>query len=224
MVFIAPGFVVGLTIERNYLGRSGEFVVNRLLRIYPAFWTVLGLTVPTIVSHGGITLKGADIATVSLSTSGPTEVLRALPIVTGYPGSIWRPIAVTWSLQVELSFYIVVRRAMPVMGPMQRSGLAVHAVSASTTDRRFEDPISTFPIWCSALRSAAAVFVAIHQAIWPPIAAALLPSLFGFSHISVTGGPHLRLVTPFPTFASRLTLSDGDDVEALMVLMRAISE
>jgi len=44
MFFITSGFLIGLAIERNYIGRTGEFILNRFLRIYPSFWVILGLT------------------------------------------------------------------------------------------------------------------------------------------------------------------------------------
>jgi peptidoglycan/LPS O-acetylase OafA/YrhL len=49
----------------------------------------------------------------------------------------------------------------------------------------------------------------------------LFLTLFGFSHVIVTGGPHLRLFAPFSSFASRLTLEDGLNVHTLGALIGA---
>lgn len=236
MFFITSGFLIGLAIERNYLGRTGEFILNRFLRIYPTFWLVLGLTALTILMHGGTTLKGADIAAVSLSGWGPLEVLRALPIVTGYPGSIWGPMAVAWSLQVELSFYIVVALLYWALNALyapdatvQRGrgvrracwlALGVYVVSASTVDLRFENPIAYIPDFVLGLAISRHVLGRDSlQAIWPLVAVALFLSSLGFAHIMVTGDPHLRFFAPFSSFASRLTVRHVYGLPTLMALI-----
>jgi peptidoglycan/LPS O-acetylase OafA/YrhL len=238
MFFITSGFLIGLAMERNYLGRTGEFILNRFLRIYPSFWVVLGLTALTIVAHGGMAVKGADIAAVSLKGWGPLEVLRALSIVTGYPGSIWGPIAVAWSLQVELSFYLAVALLYWALNArygeaatMKRSrgvlsvcygALIVYVGCSSTIDLRFENPIAYIPDFVLGLAISRSILGRdTAWAIWPLIGAALFLTLFGFSHVIVTGGPHLRLFAPFSSFASRLTLDDGYNVQTLGAMIGA---
>jgi len=236
MFFITSGFLIGLAIERNYIGRTGEFILNRFLRIYPSFWVVLGLTVLTIALHGGTTVKGADIAAVSVRDWGPMEALRALPIVTGYPATIWQPMKVAWSLQVELSFYIAVallywalnahygRNATAQRGRGVLLGcyvaLGIYVACASTIDLRFENPIAYIPDFVVGLAISRSVLNRDSAWVtWPLIGAAVFLSLLGFSHIVVTGGPHLRLFAPFSSFASRLSLDDGFNVQTLATLI-----
>jgi peptidoglycan/LPS O-acetylase OafA/YrhL len=234
--FITSGFLIGLAIERNYVGRTGEFILNRFLRIYPTFWVVLGLTALTIAFHGGPTVKGADIAAVSLSDWGAIEVLRALPIVTGYPKSIWTPMAVAWSLQVELSFYITVallywalnaRYGRDATAKRRRgvllacyAALGVYTICSSIIDLRFENPIAYIPDFVLGVAISRSVLNRDSAStIWPLIGAALFLSLLGFSHIVVTGGDHLRLFAPFSSFASRFSLDDGFNVQTLVTLI-----
>jgi peptidoglycan/LPS O-acetylase OafA/YrhL len=235
--FITSGFLIGLAIERNYVGRTGEFILNRFLRIYPTFWAVLVLTGLTIALHGGPTVKGADIAAVSLKGWGPIEILRALPIVSGYPAyPIWKPMAVAWSLQVEVSFYIAVAllywalnacygydaTAMRGRGVLLAcySALGIYIISSSTIDLRFENPIAYIPDFVLGLAISRSVLNRDSaSAIWPLIGAALFLSLLGFSHIIVTGGTHLRLFAPFSSYASRLSLNDGFNVQTLATLI-----
>jgi peptidoglycan/LPS O-acetylase OafA/YrhL len=234
--FITSGFLIGLAIERNYVGRTGEFVLNRFLRIYPTFWVVLGLTALTIVLHGGPTVRGADIAAVSLLAWGPIEVLRALPIVTGYPASIWGPMNVAWSLQVELSFYIAVATLYWALNACYGrdatakrgrgvllaccAALGIYIISSSIIELRFENPIAYIPDFVLGLAISRSVLNRDSASIiWPLIGTALFLSLLGFSHIIVTGGPHLRLFAPFSSFASRLSLNDGFNVQTLATLI-----
>jgi peptidoglycan/LPS O-acetylase OafA/YrhL len=235
--FITSGFLIGVAIERNYVGRTGEFILNRFLRIYPTFWAVLVLTGLTIALHGGPTVKGADIAAVSLKDWGLIEALRALPIVSGYPAyPVWKPMAVAWSLQVEVSFYIAVAllywalnacygcdaTAMRGRGVLLAcyAALGVYIISASTIDLRFENPIAYIPDFVLGLAiSRSVVNRDSASAIWPLIGAALFLSLLGFSHIIVTGGTHLRLFAPFSSYASRFSLNDGFNVQTLATLI-----
>jgi len=144
LFFMLSGFVNTLTLARKR--RAGDFLVNRILRIYPSFWIVVGLNV--------VLFAVAPISLGSFSTGQTAANLTALPNLFGF--ETMEP--VTWTIQVELLFYGVVllmfvsgsldRPWRPIMGM-----LVLSAVARWASDTVYlQDPQSLTLAWLQFIR------------------------------------------------------------------------
>jgi peptidoglycan/LPS O-acetylase OafA/YrhL len=93
LFFVLSGFLVSGLIFGEYRRRGqvsiGRFLIRRGLKIYPAFWTVLCITVLAGV--------GSDAA------ARGRPLLGELLFLQNYIGGVWNH---TWSLAVEEHFYL----------------------------------------------------------------------------------------------------------------------
>lgn len=112
--FIISGFYIALLLDTDYMGRPLEFYINRVLRLYPAYFCVLAITVAyREVTAGDISaFFGTDVeakiwALVSNILFVGMDYLRFNAVSEfGYPAN-WRIIPQAWSLDVELMFYAI---------------------------------------------------------------------------------------------------------------------
>lgn len=95
LFFMLSGYVNAMTLFRKQ--QPGEFVVNRLIRIVPLFWLVTGLNLVVLLMspHAGV---------ITYSWGQFLANLTIVPNLLGY--QCLEP--VTWTLQVELLFYVVI--------------------------------------------------------------------------------------------------------------------
>jgi len=93
LFFMISGFVILLTaMKRDVV----QFVISRIVRLYPAFWA--GVTFTAIM----IVFFGDEIFTVSLP-----QYLSNLSMIDGYLGV--EPVdGVYWTLLVEIKFYVLI--------------------------------------------------------------------------------------------------------------------
>ena len=116
--FIVSGFLITLTIEVHYTRSVRRFLINRFLRIYPTLW------VSTIIAVLAILLMGTTYVTANFYIRGWTwaNILRCILIVpaTGQ-NETWGPIPVGWTLQVEVSFYLVMAALFLLIGRLSQN-------------------------------------------------------------------------------------------------------
>jgi peptidoglycan/LPS O-acetylase OafA/YrhL len=238
MFFVVSGFLIGWAIEGNYVNRIGGFLFNRFLRIYPAFWAVLGLTTVLIVLHGRGYIQGQPPDWMSVSIQGwdTAHFIQALILVDGYPGTVWNVMPVAWSLVVEMWFYLVIAALYwglniyygPRAAVMRGRGvviacwvaLAIYLSMASTIVMAFQNPIAYIPDFVLGVAVSRAVLGLDRP--WVDgtlIAVSLLLALFGFCHIDPALPAHLLLTTPISVFADKFTFHTGYNVLSLMILM-----
>jgi len=94
LFFMLSGFVNAMTLLRKK--NAGDFLVNRLLRIYPSFWVMIGLNL--------ILVMVSPIALGSLTAETAAANATAMPNLFGQ-----RTIEpVTWTIQVEMLFYGII--------------------------------------------------------------------------------------------------------------------
>ncbi|HMO16037.1 MAG TPA: acyltransferase [Pirellulaceae bacterium] len=93
LFFMLSGYVNAMTLLRRQ--QPGDFLVNRLLRIFPSFWLMLVLNV-FLVLVTPIAFSGMTLDAILFNAT-------ALPNAFGY--DTIEP--VTWTLQVELFFYLI---------------------------------------------------------------------------------------------------------------------
>jgi peptidoglycan/LPS O-acetylase OafA/YrhL len=102
--FIVSGFLITLTIEVHYAHSVRGYVVNRFLRIYPTFWASM------LVAVASLLLMGTTYFSANFYIRGWTwdNIIRCILIFPALGGNeTWGPIPVGWTLQVEVSFYLV---------------------------------------------------------------------------------------------------------------------
>lgn len=104
LFFVLSGYLIGgpfvrAAIDRRPRPSISAFARNRVLRIVPAYWSVLTLLLVVVVWLGG---------EVTIST-GEVVALYAFDVSTDNPLAWW--IAQAWTLAVEAKFYV----AMPIV-------------------------------------------------------------------------------------------------------------
>ncbi|MEQ1802939.1 MAG: acyltransferase [Gammaproteobacteria bacterium] len=104
--FFVSGFLISASWERNSDLRT--FAVNRILRIFPGLWAVLGFSLITLFAFYDRSLLAANWTTLVLWSIGQATILQDwIPDFTrgygvgGVNGSLW-------TIPVELSFYVAV--------------------------------------------------------------------------------------------------------------------
>ena len=93
LFFIISGFVIFLTLERAH--KPMDFVVSRVSRLYPAYWSAIILT-SAIVWSFGLPGEERDL-TITLINFSMIQGIFEIPDVDG----------VYWTLLYELIFYVI---------------------------------------------------------------------------------------------------------------------
>jgi peptidoglycan/LPS O-acetylase OafA/YrhL len=104
--------------------RPGPYLLNRGLRILPAYWVVLAVT--AVVLPAAVLRTGVGTLEVGRMTHDPGLLLRNSALVQNYsPESVLTGITPAWSLAIEAVFYLV----LPLLG-LLASGCARAAATA----------------------------------------------------------------------------------------------
>jgi len=91
--------------------RTGPYLLNRGLRILPAYWVVLAVT--AIVLPAAVLRTGTGTLELGRMTQDPALLLRNATLTQNYsPDSMLTGITPAWSLAVEAVFYLV----LPLLG------------------------------------------------------------------------------------------------------------
>jgi peptidoglycan/LPS O-acetylase OafA/YrhL len=232
MFFIVSGFLIGLALEQNYTGRSFAFLVNRFLRIYPAFWAVLALGYAAVALHGVDELKGAEWMSVTIKGWTLRDFVGAMVEMS----KSYHLIPVIWSIAVEIHFYLVIaavywlldRYKGPNAAVLKQAFLMV-ACYGFLVICLFYTAGQDLPYGSTAPYIPDFVLgVAISQAIagskwpwkWSPlIAISLLLAIVSFAHIDPTVPIHMRLNTPFSAVADKFTFNGGYNALTLLIMI-----
>ena len=91
LFFVISGFVIFMTLNRSANIRA--FAVSRFARLYPVFWTAVGIAVAARALDGKLRMSSGDI----LANLTMVPELFGAPFVDG----------VYWTLFYELIFYIL---------------------------------------------------------------------------------------------------------------------
>jgi peptidoglycan/LPS O-acetylase OafA/YrhL len=108
MFFVLSGYLISNALETFYAGRVRDFVTNRCLRLYPAYWVVFAVTVAICELYEG-PMSGFGSSAVLTLQGAPLSDLVTAPFT-------FNVIAMTWSLRCELYFYIAIALAYMVAG------------------------------------------------------------------------------------------------------------
>ncbi len=99
--FFLSGFLVSQLLDTTYHQRPGAFVMNRFLRIFPPYWAalLLGLALASLLPEITATVHP------KLFTPTPRELARNV-FLWGMRTLKSRPVAVAWSLELEVRWYL----------------------------------------------------------------------------------------------------------------------
>jgi peptidoglycan/LPS O-acetylase OafA/YrhL len=108
--FVLSGFVIAEALESFYRTDSGRFLANRLLRMMPAYWIAVAVTLALWLA-----IDHPDLARVT-----PANLLGNLVLFgTDLQISSFLVISIVWSLIIEMEFYIC---AALIYGLIKRTG------------------------------------------------------------------------------------------------------
>lgn len=101
--FYISGFLITKLLNTTYFNRPKEFLINRALRIYPAYWTsvLIGLVLISLIPNELISTN--EIIRLPINIDSIIDNL----IVFGLQGNISRIVPPAWSLDIELHWYII---------------------------------------------------------------------------------------------------------------------
>ena len=122
--FCLSGYVIAEATDRFYRGRPQQFLMNRLLRLFPPFWWALGVSVVVhVLCYEAVrdTLAGTGRSAIPPTAfewqNILTNVTGIVPAVglqhwLGYETRTYWFVQFTWAVAVELAFYVVVYGVM----------------------------------------------------------------------------------------------------------------
>jgi peptidoglycan/LPS O-acetylase OafA/YrhL len=144
--FVVSGYLITVALEAHYSENVWRFLINRFLRIYPALWISLGVAVLIILS-----MHTTYVApNFFLKGWSPINIVQSLLVVTAYPNTTWGPMPVGWTLQVEVSFYLVMAALYLAFGrnaPVQRGRLVMIFCTVSLLANAYVT--SRYALWWS---------------------------------------------------------------------------
>jgi peptidoglycan/LPS O-acetylase OafA/YrhL len=128
--FCLSGFLMTLLVCEEYRGRPGDFLLNRFLRIYPAYWAIAALTVAIIIARGlppvlnnwrwGLPTEAWEIAANTLF------IIR---------GDTIRLIPTAWAVTNELFFYVLIACGISLTPTRSATWLAASIILATSQIR-----------------------------------------------------------------------------------------
>lgn len=125
LFFVLSGFLLYRPVARAVLSGTApppvsSYLRNRALRVLPAYWFVLLVSGFALQSATATVVSGRGVVAGALTD--PRVLGSDLLLVQTYdPSTIWTGILPTWSLTVELAFYLVLPLLALMAGALARS-------------------------------------------------------------------------------------------------------
>ncbi|MBI2814088.1 MAG: acyltransferase [Opitutae bacterium] len=109
--FVISGYCIAERAAREYRqhGTARRFTLDRLLRIYPAYWAALIVTM--LLNLAGALVKGQSVLDPAVLPAGPAQWLTAALAIEPW---LDQPtyLLVAWTLTYEVGFYILAASAL----------------------------------------------------------------------------------------------------------------
>lgn len=150
--YTVSGFLVARILDETYQGRPIDYLINRALRIYPAYWVVAVAGV-VLASSGGSHLNPAIALPGSVAETVPQFTIFGLLQVQGGPIAV-RLVPPAWSLNMEIVWYLAMLVAVRYVKIWLMLGLAVAAWTTITNDAFVAYNTFIGPTFCFALGAA----------------------------------------------------------------------
>ncbi len=109
--FIISGFLIARSLERGDLRRYAR---NRFLRMYPALWACLAVSIAILVAHGVITRAYATTPTFWAWFLGQMTVVHAYNPAECRSFGVGAINGSLWAIPLELGFYVALPTLMAV--------------------------------------------------------------------------------------------------------------
>lgn len=101
--YALSGYLMVLVTQNKYQGQRWRFLANRALRIYPAYWAVL------VLSIAGYAAFGVHPQFQSaLIWPPPSNLLAQALLLINMQSMPWVAVPIAWTLTVELAWYIAI--------------------------------------------------------------------------------------------------------------------
>lgn len=129
--FFISGYLMPLAFDRNYhegdfWRRTGSFLWNRFLRIYPVYWLALLIMI-------GIYARFAKLEW-PFALAHPSVFLKNIGLLSLSQAELWghdlRFIGPAWTLDVELQYYLLVPFLVAFFGRWPRAALMVFGLAS----------------------------------------------------------------------------------------------
>jgi peptidoglycan/LPS O-acetylase OafA/YrhL len=118
LFFVVSGFVISEACDVFYRGRLGNFLLNRALKIYPAYWAAI------VIAHLVLLFAGpAPDPAMPLVSLAPWPLFVNATLLPAYlkQGNNLIVISTTWAVIVEFEFYFLAAFAF-FLAPRFRPG------------------------------------------------------------------------------------------------------
>jgi peptidoglycan/LPS O-acetylase OafA/YrhL len=101
--FFVSGYLISKLLSETYLGRPKDFIINRFLRIYPIYWAslIIGCILIILIPDALKLTNKAIFFPVRINTIFDNI------LIFGLKGNLARIVPPAWSLDVELSWYLI---------------------------------------------------------------------------------------------------------------------
>jgi peptidoglycan/LPS O-acetylase OafA/YrhL len=117
--------IVAAIVDRGPQPKIAPYLLNRGLRILPAYWVVLAVT--AVVLPAAVLRTGPTTVDLGRMVHDPELLLRNAALAQNYsPESLLTGITPAWSLAVEAVFYLV----LPLLGLLAASCAAIRRTQA----------------------------------------------------------------------------------------------
>jgi peptidoglycan/LPS O-acetylase OafA/YrhL len=211
--YTVSGFLVARILDETYQGRPIDYLINRALRIYPAYW-VVAVAGAVLASSEGSHLNPAIALPGSVAETVPQFTIFGLLQVQGGPIAI-RLVPPAWSLNMEIVWYLVMIMAVRHLRTWLMVGLAVAVWTTITNDAFVAYNTFIGPTFCFALGAAGHHYRDKLPAVpswlaWPLLAGLMAVSSYFVNQVWIlflaSGFTFLVILTPRSRGAASLSI------------------
>jgi len=123
LFFILSGFVITEALETFYKGRTTNFLINRFLKIYPAYWSSLLISVVILFVFNDPILAKLTFQSILSNIILVGQYLKL---------SDFSLISITWAVVVEIQFYIIAAVSFTIASYQRKKWIFPIAISCVT--------------------------------------------------------------------------------------------
>jgi len=105
LFYLVSGFVIFSAHDNFYRGRAKNYLINRLIRIFPTLWFCLLFSLAILYYAR---LMGIEVGLIRADSYGIKEFLLSLTVIGGFLNeNVWGPLPPGATLTIEMKFYVL---------------------------------------------------------------------------------------------------------------------
>jgi len=105
LFYLVSGFVIFSAHDNFYRGRAKNYLINRLIRIFPTLWFCLLFSLAILYY---VRLAGIEVEFIRADLYGTKEFLLSLTVIGGFLNeNVWAPLPPGATLTIEMKFYVL---------------------------------------------------------------------------------------------------------------------